>query len=277
MLTTFIMGILAGWLLEWVFYTFYWKNRKASGDENSSLKPKLNQSTDLVAAPAIEEKAILEAEKKPSTILDTAKAEPVTGSMATPIIEEKAVLESEKKPSTVADTTKAEPVIEGSSDDKSESLSAETIAAVKAEDNAEMEISTNVDVIEPPEAKDKEPVESKPTTLELEPEVTETATNNEKEAVAVLDTSSDVAKTAVVDDLTKLAGIGPKVAERLQQMGVSTYDELAKKDLNEVLTNLSLAGVRINKAASQTWTKQAALAAKQDWSALDDIKTALKK
>jgi predicted flap endonuclease-1-like 5' DNA nuclease len=39
-ISTFILGVLTGWLIEWLFYHFIWKNSSAKKAENESQKTK---------------------------------------------------------------------------------------------------------------------------------------------------------------------------------------------------------------------------------------------
>ena len=67
------------------------------------------------------------------------------------------------------------------------------------------------------------------------------------------------------DDLTKVEGIGPKIAETLTNAGVATFAELAKKSSEDIQT--IIADVR-GSHDSETWSKQAEMAAAGDWDGL---------
>ncbi|MEP2936252.1 MAG: 50S ribosomal protein L21 [Gilvibacter sp.] len=74
-------------------------------------------------------------------------------------------------------------------------------------------------------------------------------------------------KAAKKDDLKKIEGIGPKIAETLTAAGIATFADLAKAkpaNISELI-----AGVRGNHVPD-TWPEQAALAADGKW---DELKT----
>ncbi|TCI85901.1 50S ribosomal protein L21 [Tenacibaculum sp. M341] len=69
------------------------------------------------------------------------------------------------------------------------------------------------------------------------------------------------------DDLKKIEGIGPKIAETLAAAGIATFSELAKTEpakISEIIAN-----VRGNHV-TDTWPKQAELAAEGKWDELKE-------
>ncbi|TYP99944.1 LSU ribosomal protein L21P [Tenacibaculum adriaticum] len=74
------------------------------------------------------------------------------------------------------------------------------------------------------------------------------------------------------DDLKKIEGIGPKIAETLVAAGVATYADLAKTapaKISEII-----AGVRGNHV-TDTWPTQAGLAADGKWDELKELQDRL--
>ena len=67
------------------------------------------------------------------------------------------------------------------------------------------------------------------------------------------------------DDLKKVEGIGPKIAETLNNAGISTFADLAKTDAAKI--SEIIADVRGNHV-TETWPKQAQLAADGKWDEL---------
>lgn len=79
-----------------------------------------------------------------------------------------------------------------------------------------------------------------------------------------------VAATEQADDLTKIEGIGPKIAELLTNAGITTFEALAATDADKVRAILEEAGSRYKSHDPTTWSKQAAMAAAGNW---EELKT----
>ncbi len=79
---------------------------------------------------------------------------------------------------------------------------------------------------------------------------------------------------AAPDDLRKIEGIGPKVQELLNKMGIKTFAQLAEADPQAVQKMLDEAGLQMMNP--EGWIMQARLAAKGDWEGfaklLDELK-----
>ena len=76
-----------------------------------------------------------------------------------------------------------------------------------------------------------------------------------------------------VDDLTRIEGIGPKVAKTLNGAGISTFDALSKAkvdDLKKILSN-----AKLKMMDPTTWPEQAKLAANGEWDALKKLQDKL--
>lgn len=71
--------------------------------------------------------------------------------------------------------------------------------------------------------------------------------------------------TAKADDLKKVEGIGPKIAETLNAAGITTFADLAKTDAAKI--SEIIAEVRGNHV-TDTWPAQAKLAAEGKWDEL---------
>jgi len=76
------------------------------------------------------------------------------------------------------------------------------------------------------------------------------------------------------DDLTKLEGIGPKVASVLNGIGITTYKELADAEKDKVEQALDNAGLQMMDPAG--WIEQAKLAAAGDMEGLAKLQDELK-
>ncbi|MFT4606023.1 MAG: putative flap endonuclease-1-like 5' DNA nuclease, partial [Rhodothermales bacterium] len=77
------------------------------------------------------------------------------------------------------------------------------------------------------------------------------------------------------DKLTKIEGIGPKIAGLLVEGGFDTFAKLAKADVAPLQEILTAAGPRYNQHTPDTWPRQAALAAAGDWDALQKLQDEL--
>ncbi|HET8574421.1 MAG TPA: helix-hairpin-helix domain-containing protein [Edaphocola sp.] len=78
------------------------------------------------------------------------------------------------------------------------------------------------------------------------------------------------ATPTATDDLTKIEGIGPKIAEALHKAGIVTFTDLSGKSAEEVKDILNAAEGHFSMADPTTWAQQADLAANGKW---DDLKT----
>ncbi len=77
------------------------------------------------------------------------------------------------------------------------------------------------------------------------------------------------AKTAAkADDLKKIEGIGPKIAELLIAAGIETFAKLAKTKAAKLQEILTAAGSRFQMHDATTWPAQAELAAAGNWDEL---------
>jgi len=70
------------------------------------------------------------------------------------------------------------------------------------------------------------------------------------------------------DDLTKMEGIGPKIAEILGAGGIASFAELAKADVEKIKEVLAEAGNRYKAHDPSTWPQQAQFAAEGKWDEL---------
>jgi predicted flap endonuclease-1-like 5' DNA nuclease len=58
------------------------------------------------------------------------------------------------------------------------------------------------------------------------------------------------------DDLTRIAGIGPKMAMALAASGITTFEQLAAATLPDIRSAVTAAGMRLAPTAP-TWPEQA--------------------
>ena len=84
------------------------------------------------------------------------------------------------------------------------------------------------------------------------------------------------ADTQVADDLAKIEGIGPKVAEIFTEAGINTFAILASKTKEELEAILDPNGAVYAAMDPTTWPQQAALAAEGKWDELSALQSELK-
>ncbi len=77
------------------------------------------------------------------------------------------------------------------------------------------------------------------------------------------------------DDLTKIEGVGPKVAEILSNGGLRTFAQVAASSSDVISALLRDAGSAYNRMDPTTWPQQASLAAAGDWDALKTLQDEL--
>ncbi len=132
---------------------------------------------------------------------------------------------------------------------------------------------------EAPAAKEEAPTkkEEAPKAEEKAPAVKEEKPAPEKKATAKKEEKPEPAKAAPAkkaatkksdaDDLKKIEGIGPKIADTLNDAGVSTFAKLASMDRDAIKAILDTVSTLKSKEP-KTWPQQAQLAADEKWDEL---------
>jgi len=82
-------------------------------------------------------------------------------------------------------------------------------------------------------------------------------------------------KAAKADDLKKIEGVGPKAAEAMVDSGLDTFAKVAKAKPEDIATILSDASSRLAHLVTDTWPKQAKLAADGKWDELEKLQDRL--
>ncbi len=96
-------------------------------------------------------------------------------------------------------------------------------------------------------------------------------------ATPVAAPSAEVKAAVAGDDLTKVEGIGPKVAEALNAAGIVSFTDLTAKSADEIKAILdAVEGGHFNLAVPDTWAQQAQLAADGKWDELTTLQDELK-
>ncbi|MGJ8548266.1 50S ribosomal protein L21 [Winogradskyella wichelsiae] len=81
--------------------------------------------------------------------------------------------------------------------------------------------------------------------------------------------------TGKADDLKKIEGAGPKAAEALVNAGLETFAKVAEAKPEELSNILSEASSRLAHIVTDTWPKQAKLAADGKWDELKELQDRL--
>jgi predicted flap endonuclease-1-like 5' DNA nuclease len=124
-------------------------------------------------------------------------------------------------------------------------------------------------------SKQATPPSSPPRSTEPQPEPAK------EEPVKVVETQAEKASEsqedaeASNDDLARLSGIGPKLAEMMKQAGITSFNQLAAMTADEVSQRLGTKA-RYSKVLAETWAEQAKLAAEGDWAGLKSLQTTYK-
>ncbi len=83
------------------------------------------------------------------------------------------------------------------------------------------------------------------------------------------------AKAETKDDLTKVEGIGPKIAEVFNNAGINSYSDLASTSVEKLNEILAEAGPAYASHTPDTWPAQAKLASKGKWDELEKMQADL--
>lgn len=87
-------------------------------------------------------------------------------------------------------------------------------------------------------------------------------------AIAKPAKKTEAPKAAKADDLRKVEGIGPKIAELFHEAGINSFAELASTSADKLKGILEAAGPHFATHDPSTWPKQAELAAAGKWDEL---------
>jgi predicted flap endonuclease-1-like 5' DNA nuclease len=77
------------------------------------------------------------------------------------------------------------------------------------------------------------------------------------------------------ENLRKIEGIGPKVAQLLNEASILTFAQLAQTEVTYLRAILEKAGPRFKGMDPTSWPEQASLAAKEDWQGLQKLQDEL--
>lgn len=97
------------------------------------------------------------------------------------------------------------------------------------------------------------------------------------EAPEAEDEVAESQEVAAADDLKRIEGIGPRIAQVLQEAGITTFARLAEMEAAQIEEVLAETDPRLARLArTATWPEQAALAAEGQWDVLEALQGDLK-
>ena len=96
-----------------------------------------------------------------------------------------------------------------------------------------------------------------------------------KKAVAKKTVAKKAVAKSTQENLTKIEGIGPKIASLLNDAGIVTFADLGATKVAALRSILAEAGNRFKMHNPSTWAKQAKLAAKGNWDKLKALQDKL--
>jgi large subunit ribosomal protein L27 len=112
--------------------------------------------------------------------------------------------------------------------------------------------------------------------VEAEDQTTKTESPAVEAEVPDVEAKAQAPKAAEGDDLKKIEGIGPKIAEILNEAGILTFADMAAATEDQLKEILTAAGSRYASKNPSSWPQQAQLAANGAWDELKDLHDKLK-
>lgn len=98
----------------------------------------------------------------------------------------------------------------------------------------------------------------------------------EKKQKKVVSKTTKIKKVKEEDDLTRIEGVGKKIAELFHAEGISTFAELSRTPIRKLKSILEAAGPKFAMHQPSSWPKQSKLAAAGKWEELKLLQDELK-
>ncbi|PID48865.1 MAG: hypothetical protein CR991_09500 [Proteobacteria bacterium] len=114
------------------------------------------------------------------------------------------------------------------------------------------------------------PSKTKEGIAQLKQRIAELEAECERCKIAALSVEQTLGTSAdhLRDDLTLLAGVGPRTAELMQKAKIDSFAKIAAMDVDILLKLLQTHNIPYNKAKVMSWPSQASCAAQGDWQGL---------
>lgn len=151
---------------------------------------------------------------------------------------------------------------------KAEAIDQEATMKSGAADMAEANAPEEIQAAEPITEAEVEATPAETTETEETAPVAAAPVAEEEEAAPVAATPAATEASAEPDDLTKVEGIGPKIAEVLTEAGLDTFAKVADSTPEAIREIMDAAGSQYASHDPATWPQQAKLAANGKWDEL---------
>ena len=246
---TFILGVLFGWLAEWIYVTFFGNKGSEGLSDCTAYERELRTRNEEI--------------KSLKAKLSDASTGTTSGSslMRTPVVGKNST--SAKKASPTK--RKVAPKNTSSSSKKTAAKSATVKASTAAK--------------KPAKAATKRATSTTKSSTKTTTQATAKKAPVRKPGSKKTASKKDIKlNNPSGDDLTKLSGIGPSMAATMNELGITSYAKLAAMDDDILRDMLEASGARLNnnKEAMDSWNEQATLADKGDFEGLKKLQKALK-
>jgi predicted flap endonuclease-1-like 5' DNA nuclease len=254
---SFAAGALTGWIVEWLFDLFYWRRKQTRwANDQARLQTDLTHTQEVVTGLRTRE---LDLDRQ----LSAGRSDLAAATSNLDVLE--------------GDLAAARTEIEGLR--RELALAASSKQALADELSAELDASDTViaglrEQLARAEA-DNQALRSEQARLLIKRDELETNATRMAATVALAVAAAEEASAPPPDDLTIIEGIGPKIAELLNQHEIRTFATLADTSVPDLETILRGGGNRFQTANPETWPRQARLAANRDWPRLDLLKAQL--
>jgi len=274
-LGAFILGVLFGWLVEWLYVSFFGSSSKGS-EECTAFERELKTRNEEIKAL----KSQIGGNVKGSASLLSEQAAATISRSNKP---QSKKTKSGSKPSNVgaATTTKGTVTKKSATKATTAKNKAHQKTAVK-KNSPDIKKTTTKDNNKTAATKATTTKKTKKTASSKKPEAakrTKQVTAKKKPVAKKISLKKDIKlNNPTGDDLTKLSGIGPSMAATMAELGITTYKKLAGMDDDILRDMLEASGARLNnnKDAMDSWNEQAMLADKGDFSGLKKLQESLK-
>ncbi|MCA9938707.1 MAG: hypothetical protein KC418_08695 [Anaerolineales bacterium] len=250
---SFFFGAFVGFIVEWVIDLFYW--RRQHGQTAAELDAARAEMRDMDARFQESLRTTKAAERE----MEAARASLTSTTNELNILKEQLAGAQAAGETAVAQLAECREHLQANEADVAQLTARlgeadETIATLRAElQAAQAEVST---------------LAQKLAAMET------TATDATRNVVA--EAENDAAAPPPPDNLTKIEGVGPKIAGLLNQAGIMTFAQLAQAEVGHLQGILAEGGPRFQLADPGSWPEQATLAAAGDWEALRRLQDNLK-